>query len=255
MLIQEQYIRKLLSEGTRLDGRKPLEFRRIEIESNPIYKAEGSARVRMGDTEIIAGVKMSVGTPFPDKPDEGVLIVGAEFSPIASPEFETGPPKEDAIELARVVDRGIRESKAIATEKLCIEEGEKVWVINLDIHILNHSGNLIDAAGLAAIQALLNTRIPEYDGERINYEKRKGKLPMNSKPVPVSVAKIGNNLFVDPNLEEEKAIETILTVTANEKGNICALQKRGAEPLLLEDIEKALEISVNKGNELRKLLK
>jgi len=255
MNIQEEYIKRLLSEGTRIDGRKPEEFRKIEIKNNPIYKAEGSAWVRLGDTEVIAGVKMSVGQPFPDRPEEGVLIAGAEFSPVASPEFETGPPRENAIELARVVDRGIRESKAIDMEKLCIEKGEKVWIVNLDVHVLNHSGNLIDAAGIAAIQALLNARIPEYDGEKINYEAKKERLPVRLRPVPVSVVKIGDRHVLDPVLEEEDVADAMIVITSTEEGNVSAIQKRGSGPITLDDVDKALELSVKKGNEIRKLLR
>ncbi|HDD72482.1 MAG TPA: exosome complex protein Rrp42 [Candidatus Aenigmarchaeota archaeon] len=255
MLIQKQYIVNLASKGERIDGRGSNDYRKIVIEKNPIRKAEGSARVKIGDTEVIAGVKMSVGQPFPDKPDEGVLIVGAEFSPLASPDFETGPPGEDAIELARVVDRGIRESEAIDMKKLCIEEGEKVWIINVDIQILNHAGNLIDASALAAIQALLCTKIPEYDGERVNYEKKgTQKLPINFRPVAVTITKIGENFFIDPSLEEEEVMGTKFVITSRDDGNICALQKSGSEALSVEEIEKALDIAIKKGNDLRGLL-
>ncbi len=254
MRIKDEYMINLIAKGERMDDRKLDEYRKIIIEKDVVYKADGSAKVCIGDTQVLAGVKMSVGAPFPDKPNEGVLIVNAEFSPLASPEFETGPPKEDAIELARVVDRGIRESGAIDTEKLCITEGEKVWIINLDIHTLNHSGNLIDASALAAIQALLCTKIPEYDGEKINYEKKIKSLPVRFKPVVVSVAKIADKLVVDPTLEEERVMGTKLIIATKDNGNICALQKMGSEPLDMNEIETAFKIALEKGKILRKLL-
>lgn len=255
MIVQKDHFRNLMLKGMRVDGRKPDEFRKVDIEINPIYKAEGSARVKMGETDVIAGVKVGVGTPFPDKLDEGILMVNAEFSPIASPDFEPGPPREDAIELARVIDRGIRESKAIDGKKLCIEKGEKVWMVMVDIHIVNHDGNLIDAAGLAAIAALHNTKMPEYDGERIIYDKKVKKLPVNYKPIPVSFNKIGDHLFVDASSEEEEVAETRLTITAKDDGNIVAMQKGGSEPLSAEEVENAFEIAGRISKDLRKLLK
>ena len=96
------------------------------------------------------------------------MTVNAELVPLASPTYEPGPPDETSIELARIVDRGIRESKAIDTEKLCIEPGKKVFVVFVDVYVLNHDGNLIDAAALAAMSALMNTKMPNYeikDGE------------------------------------------------------------------------------------------
>lgn len=256
MIIQKQYISGLASRKARVDKRGQDDFRDVSIETGVIYKAEGSARVRIGKTEVIAGVKVDVGTPFADRADEGVLMVGAEFSPIASPRFEKGPPAENSIELARVVDRGIRESKAIDLKKLSIKVKEKCWMVFVDIHIVNHAGNLIDAAGLAAIAALHTAKMPEYDEEeaKVNYDKKHKKLPMKSKPVPITVFKMGDGLFLDPNLEEEDVMSVSLTVTTQDEGNIVALQKRGAGSLSPEEIEKAFSLSLKKGAELRKLL-
>src|SRR3989338_8248420 len=141
-------IRDYLSSGKRLDGRSVDEFREILIETGISKKAEGSARVKIGKTEVLVGVKMDVGTPYPDSLDSGNLMVTAELLPLSSPRIELGPPKYDAIEIGRVVDRGIRESKIIELEKLCIKEGEKVWTVFIDIYSLNDDGNLIDEAGI-----------------------------------------------------------------------------------------------------------
>jgi exosome complex RNA-binding protein Rrp42 (RNase PH superfamily) len=88
------------------------------------------------------------------------MTTAAELIPMASPDFEAGPPRENAIELARVVDRGIRESEVIEMDKLCILSGKKVWIIFIDIHILDYDGNLFDAASIASLAALLSTKIP-----------------------------------------------------------------------------------------------
>ena len=108
--IKRDHIMNLLAEGKRQDGRGVTDVRKIQVETNCIESADGSARVKLGRTEVIAGVKIIPGTPFGDTPNIGVLTTGAELIPMAHPTFESGPPGEDAIELARVVDRGIRES-------------------------------------------------------------------------------------------------------------------------------------------------
>ena len=51
-----------------------------------------------------------------------------EFSPMASPNFESGRPGEAAIELARLVERSLRETRAIDQEALCVLAGRKVRV-------------------------------------------------------------------------------------------------------------------------------
>jgi len=255
MILQNQYILNLASKGQRIDKRGPDEYRKIVVEKSPIEKPEGCARVTLGETVVMAGVKMGIGTPFSDRPDEGVLMVNAEFSPIASPDFESGPPSEEAVELARVVDRGIRESHAIDLKKLCIKKAEKVWMVNVDIHILNHTGNLIDAAALASIAALWEVRMPELKGDEINYDKKTNKkLPISSKPVPVTFAKVEGSLFMDPSLEEEEVMGARLTVTTKDDGNIVALQKGGTATLTQDEIENAFGLAEKKARELRRLL-
>ncbi|UCC91955.1 MAG: exosome complex protein Rrp42 [Candidatus Aenigmatarchaeota archaeon] len=255
MNFQKQYILSHIEKGMRLDGRKLDETRRMEIEANPIENAEGSAKVKMGNTEVVVGVKVDVGEPFPDTPNEGVLIVNAEFSPLASPEFELGPPREKAVELARIVDRGIRESKCLDREKLCIKEGEKVWMVFIDIQPLTHDGNLIDAAGIAAIAALLNAKMPKYEKEKVFHEKKDKPLPVNDAPVPVTFGFMGGKLMVDPGLEEESAIESRLTITTKTNGNICAVQKGGTGRLSPETVHEAVEFSIKRGKEIRELIK
>ena len=63
-------IRQYISVGKRFDGRKYDEFRKIEIETGISKKAEGSARVKLGKTDVIVGIKMGVDEPYPDSQDE-----------------------------------------------------------------------------------------------------------------------------------------------------------------------------------------
>jgi exosome complex component RRP42 len=116
--IKKDYLCKLAEQGKRMDGRRFDEYRPISIETNVINKAEGSARVRIGNTQVLTGIKLDVGEPYPDSPDSGVLTTSAELVPLASPDFEAGPPGGAAIELARVVDRGVRESQVVQLDKL-----------------------------------------------------------------------------------------------------------------------------------------
>jgi len=232
------------------------DYREIKIEQGLIERAEGSARVLLGKTEVLVGVKVETGEPFPDTPNEGVLTVNAELVPIASPNFEAGPPNEDSVELARVVDRGIRESKAIDNEKLCIEPGKKVFVVFVDVYVLNHDGNLIDASALAAMAALLNTKMPNYeikDGE-VKIKQGYTPLPVKSHPVTVTTGKINNSLIVDPGLEEEQVMDSRISVAINDEGNICAVQKGGSGYFTPHQILEALKIAQEKAAEIRKKL-
>ena len=92
-IIKRDYVLKLAEQGKRLDGRSFDQFRKIEIETGVVNKAEGSARVKIGNTQVLVGIKIGIGEPFPDTPDTGVLSTTAEFIPLASPDFESGPPR------------------------------------------------------------------------------------------------------------------------------------------------------------------
>ena len=255
--VRIRQIEQLVEKGKRLDARGLSDYREIKVEQGVIEKAEGSARVLLGKTEVLVGVKVETGTPFSDTPNNGVLTVNAELVPLASPNFEPGPPDENSIELARIVDRGIRESQAIDTEKLCIEAGKKVFVVFVDVYVLNHDGNLIDASALAAVAALMNTKMPNYevkDGEVV-IKQGYTQLPMKSHPITVTLGKINNKLIVDPWLEEEQVMDSRLTIAFNEEGNICATQKGCAGFFTQQQILEGMKLAQEKAAELRKQMK
>jgi exosome complex component RRP42 len=249
------HINEALKKGVRLDGRKKEEFRPIEITLGVVATAEGSARVRCGDTEVIAGVKLEVGEPYPDSQDQGTMMVGSELLPLSNPNFESGPPGIDAIEVARVIDRGIREGKAIDTKKLCIRKGELVWTVMIDVLPINHDGNLIDVGGLAALAAIKNTKMLEIENDKIVIGKRTNEsLPINSMPLPITVLKIGDNLIVDPTDSEEDVLDARLTVAVLDDDSLCALQKGGDASLTTKDINEMIDLAIKKSRELRKKL-
>jgi exosome complex component RRP42 len=254
--VKQKQIAQLIAKGKRLDDRDLMDYREIKIEQGIIERAEGSARVLLGKTEVLAGTKIEVGEPFSDTPNEGVLTVNAELVPLASPTFEPGPPDENSIELARIVDRGIRESKTIDLEKLCIEPGKKVFVVFVDVYVLNHDGNLIDASALAAMAALLNTKMPNYEIEEgeVKIKPDHTPLPVRKHPITVTFAKINDNLVVDPGLEEEQVMDARLSMAIDDDDCICAVQKGCCGFFAPNQMLEAAKIAEEKAKELRKKL-
>lgn len=237
--VMKDYIHKLAVEGKRLDGRAMDTIRDIVVKKNVIETAEGSAQVNLGDTTVLVGVKAAVGPPYPDTPDKGVLTSLVELIPMASPSFESGPPRPNAVELARVVDRGIRESRMIDLSRLCIEQGEKVWVLFLDMHVLDYDGNLFDACSIASVAALGSTVIPH---STIDPEKEDEPLEIERWPVSLTSVKIKGDIFIDPSLEEENVAEARLTVTLDEEGRIRAMQKGIGGSLDIDDVERTIDL-------------
>jgi len=234
----------------RVDGRRLDEPRKVSVARSFVKTAEGSARVKLGNTDVLVGIKMSVGEPYPDTPNTGVLSTSVELIPMASPTFEAGPPRPDAIELARVVDRGIRESKMVNMEKLCITPKEKVWILFIDIHVLDFDGNLFDACSYAAVSALASTIAPAK-GQGLGDDF---PLPVEHWPVSVTTAKIKDLLLVDPSLDEERMADARLTVTTDENGDIRAMQKGLSGSFTYEEVKRIIETAQRVGRDIRPLL-
>lgn len=245
-------IAEYLSHGKRFDNRKTDEFREIHIETGLSKKAEGSAKVKIGKTEVWVGVKLEIAEPYPDSPNKGNLMVTAELLPMSNVKYEYGPPRFEAIELGRLVDRGVRESGYIDFEKLCIKEGEKVWSVIIDVYSVNDDGNLLDAAFIGALTALRDAQMPHYDDEigKIDYEKpAKGKLPLTEfMPINFSVYQIGETIFFDPTIEEEAAAEgrLILGVLPTTPIKICSMQKGETMIVSPEKFSEMLEFAEKK---------
>ena len=251
--LEQKTVMDLVSKGRRLDERALESYRPIQIQVGLIEKANGSAQVHLGKSKVLAGIKIETGTPFPDTPDEGVLTVNAELVPLASPSFEAGPPSEAAIELSRVTDRGIRESKCIDMKSLVIQKGKKVQVVYIDIYVLDHDGNLIDAANMAALAALASAKITkmEMKGDEVVAKGGHHQLPLGNHPVSVTFAKIDKTIVIDPSLQEEQVMNARLTITIDKNGSICAIQKGGLSGFTPDEIRKCAHLAVEKSAENR----
>jgi len=251
--IRKAQMAQLLAEGKRMDERAMDQPRKLTIETGLIQKANGSAKVTLGNTQVIAGVKIATGTPFPDTPDKGLLVVNAEILPLSSPYAEAGPPSEDAIELARVVDRGIRESEMVDLTKLCLIPGKSVVTIFVDCNVMNVDGNLFDATSYAVVSALRTSKMKKYvvKDEKAEATEEMIPVPVERTPVSVTMARIGEKMVVDPNTEEEASMDMRITITTDDDGNICASQKGEASTISPSQVLEAADMSIRVGKEIR----
>jgi len=252
----KEYIDRMAKDGLRIDGRGLDDFREVKIETSVAKKAEGSALVHIGGTKVMAGVKMGLAEPYSDSPDEGSLMVSFEESQIASPDWEGGPPRLEAIEVARTVDRGIRESHMVDFKKLCVKKGELVWKVFIDIYPFNYDGNIIDASSLAAIAALLDAKFPKIEGDKVLYDElTKDKLPVTKVPVTTTFVKVGEHIMVDPNLKEEELMDARLSVSTSGKDKINAMQKSASGGFTPDEVKAMIEKSFKIRAALEKALK
>jgi exosome complex component RRP42 len=250
--IRTTHILDLAAAGQRLDGRGPDEYRKVTVEPGFITTADGSALVRIGDTAVVAGIKLEPGKPFPDTPNAGVLTTNAELIPLSNPTFEPGPPQPWAIEVSRVVDRAIRAAETIDLTRLCVTPGEKSWVCYADIHVIDHSGNLIDAALLAALTALVHATVP---AKRFEVAESDYPLEVQHYPIECTFVRLGDTIVVDPTFDEEQAAQGRLTVATDENGRIVAMQKGLVGAFSPEDVRETARRALRHGERLRSLAK
>lgn len=256
--LKRSQILELLEQGKRIDGRALDEPRKLIVEINAIPKANGSARVRLGETEAVCGVKIQPDRPFPDMGDKGIFICTAELLPLSHPSVETGPPGPDVIELARVVDRGIRESHMVDVSQLVIEKDKSVVGVFADIVVVDYDGNLFDACSYAATAAVLKSKMPKWEMKNdvpTLVEGEEADLPTTTIPVSITMGKIGSHIVVDPNGDEWASMDSRITITTDSDGNIVALQKGGDDGFTVDEIVKCSEISIKAGAQIRETLK
>lgn len=260
---EKRFIETALSSGIRIDGRNPFEYRKLSIKFG---REDGSSEVQLGQTHIMGFVTSQLVQPYRDRPNEGTLSIFTEFSPMADPSFETGRPSESAVELGRIVDRGLRESRAVDTESLCVLAGKLVWAIRIDLHILDNGGNLVDAANIAALASLLTFRRPECslggeDGLEVivHPPEEREPLPLIIHHLPIAVTfgffSSESLLVIDPTHHEEAVMVGKMTATLNANGDVCAIQKPGGECVLQSVIMQCLRLASRMASDITKKIK
>ncbi|XP_026454910.1 exosome complex component RRP45A-like isoform X1 [Papaver somniferum] len=254
---EKKFIEISLLSDLRVDGRTCFQYRGLNIKFG---REDGSSEVQLGKTLVMGSVTSQLVQPYRDRPNEGTLSIYTEFSPMADPSFEAGRPGEFAVELGRIIDRGLRESRAVDTESLCVLAAKLVWAIRIDLHILDNGGNLVDAANIAALAALMTFRRPECtlggeDGQEliVHPPEVKEPLPLIIHHLPIAVTfgtfGDGNVMVIDPSHDEEVVMRGRITATLNANGDICSIQKVG-EGVMQSSIMQCLRIAKGKADDI-----
>lgn len=201
-------------EDFRNDGRTRKDYRPMELETDIVNNASGSARLRLANSDILVGVKTEVDTPFADKFNEGKIEFFVDCSANATPEFEGRGGEELGTEIAHMLAKAYQSPNTLDLKKLCILEHKQCWKLYVDILILECGGNLFDAVSIAVKAALYNTKIPKVtaaamDGGNVELQLSDDphdcdRLAVETFPLLVTVCKIGDHCLVDPSAEEEE---------------------------------------------------
>ncbi|KAJ9585222.1 hypothetical protein L9F63_002985 [Diploptera punctata] len=184
----------------------------------------------------MAQVTCEVQQPKATRPNEGLLFLNLELSPMGAPHFEPGRQSELGVQLNRLLEKCIKDSRCVDLESLCITAEEKVWALRVDINVLNHEGNLVDAASIAALTALCHFRRPDVTmaGELIVVHDPSERDPipitLHHHPVCVTYAIFnkGEQVVADPTGIEERVSESQIVFGMNAYRELCGLHLGGS---------------------------
>jgi len=227
---ERKYLEDGVSQNFRSDGRTNLDYRHFVLETGIVSQTNGSARVKLAQTDVLVGIKLEIGAPEEVSPTKGRIHFSVECCPSASPEFEGRGAEELNTELARILERLLKTENVIEMEKLCIIPGKVCWILYIDALVLDSGGNLFDAISVATRAALSNTLIPVVEVANDDYDvaddpSKQWSLNVSNVPVCVTFCKIGSSYVVDATIEEELCMNVRLTIGINKQGNICTVNK------------------------------
>ena len=126
--------------------------------------------------------------------------------------------------------------------------GEKTWVCYVDIHVIDHTGNLIDAAMLAGVTALAHATVP---AKRFGVAEADYKLDLQHVPVECTFIRLGDAIVVDPSFDEEQAAQGRLTVATDETGRVVAMQKGLVGAFSPDDVREIVQRALKHGDRMR----
>uniref|UniRef100_A0A7N2R0F9 Ribosomal RNA-processing protein 42 n=1 Tax=Quercus lobata TaxID=97700 RepID=A0A7N2R0F9_QUELO len=188
---EEHFIQGGIAQDLGSDGRKRLTYRPIYVETGVIPQANGSARVRLGKTDVISSVKAELGKPSSLQPDKGKGKGGEELS----------------TELSVALQHCLLGAKSLKVE----------------LASLSNTG--IPRVHVAA--GALGDEQPEVDIS----EEEFLQFDTSNIPVIVTLTKVGRHYIVDAISEEEFQMSSTVSISVNRKGHICGLTKRGGAGL------------------------
>lgn len=210
--------------------------------------SNGSSLVTLGNTKVITGITLQIGTPSPSTPTHGEIDVSVNFSPICGSQYNNaGRLVHDDYEqrsfaanayadpqsIESFVKRTIVSSNMIDLSQLCILEGKAAWKIDVSCMVVNHDGNVVDAFLLGVVTALLDLRLPRVKMENVDGQEvakiidddfgavnsdsaQLGqKMEFRKVCIPLTIGFFQGKMLVDPSLEEESLCDGMITVVVD----------------------------------------
>jgi exosome complex component RRP41 len=171
----------ITADGIRTDGRKIDEMRNVKMEVGILKNCSGSAYIEQGKTKIIVAVHgpREAHPKHLALPDRALLRTRYHMAPFSTGERKSPAPTRREIELTKVIREALEPS-------LLLEEFPKT-TIDVFIEVLQADAGTRSAGVTAASLALAEAGIP-----------------MRDLVAAIAVGKIGGQLVLDLNEEEDE---------------------------------------------------
>ena len=234
----------------------------------------GLVEVTLGQTRVVASVNGDIVPPNPSRPAEGFLRFSVSLSPLSSPSYSAASSaataaSDSAVELLRLLERCMKESRCVDTEALCIVAGEKVWLIRCEVSVIDDAGNAADACILAALTSLLSYRRPDVTvlssaaggGSSVVMhsidERQPTPLHLHHTPVCTTFALFDDGALhvCDPSLDEQAVSTATVSIVVNEWHQLCGVYKLGGEALSVERLMALIAIADAKAQDALDIVK
>ena len=209
-------------------------------------------------------ITAEVTEPLNHRPAEGMLKISVDLSPMAAPNMsDTRSTLDENVELVRLLERSIRESKCVDMEGLCLEAGHKCWRLRADVIALNSEGNLIEACSIGLIAALAHFRRPDVSltNEKLIIHSVDEKIPipltMLHFPFCVQICLFSakEKFIIDPLDAEEEASDGYVAIAGNSYREITTVHVSSKALLNQDKIMKCCQTAVERIKCLTTLLK
>uniref|UniRef100_A0A2K5DL11 Exosome component 7 n=1 Tax=Aotus nancymaae TaxID=37293 RepID=A0A2K5DL11_AOTNA len=246
---EKVYIMHGVQEDLRVDGRGCEDYRCVEVETDVVSNTSGSARVKLGHTDILVGVKAEMGTPKLEKPNEGYLEFFVDCSANATPDFEGRGGDDLGTEIANTLYRIFNNKSSVDLKTLCISPREHCWVLYVDVLVINGNFNCASVSRIPRVRVLEDEE-GSKDIELSDDPYDCIRLSVENVPCIVTLCKIGCRHVVDATLQEEACSLASLLVSVTSKGVVTCLRKVGKGSLDPESIFEMMETSKRVGKVL-----
>lgn len=182
------------------------------------------------------------------------------------------------------LDRIVASCEVVRLQDLAVGEvaEDMVWVLYCDLYCLEYDGNVLDAAMVALLAALQDTKLPvlerlegaEPDAQLVVSETAPPRaLVLQHLPATLSFAVVDSHIVADPTLEEESlggstdvdaallgggaaevgATSDSFTVVTDEEQRLCGVHKAGGSPLADSQLRECVELARARGRHLASL--